>query len=487
MSQRKRLKVFVSSSQKEFSELRQRLRDKLLDIPLFVPIVLELEGARPSTIRETSLKSAQECDIFIGILGSRYSKLVEEEYNQALSNHSPCFIYVKKVKKRSSRIKALIDNEIQPNFKYHEFEDETKVIDQIINDLNGFLLEIMAEGLGVLKQRKRKNLRKQLLMQQMQRAIVSPTEATVLQFLQSANNSYNKRRYVEAVLNAELAIESCLQYVLVRSNVPLKDLSSFGLMLRAATRHGFLTTTNRNLAMEFRRTRNKMVHMAWLPGKKETEASLKSAENIVRSLLDLSRIKTGISIESLKRMSEEEILTVVRQLSFENIQRLVQRILDEVSLISSWKEEVSNENLFKFLKLAIRLRDERIQLFRMLYDCFTKATIKFGREKILSIFAELTRVATIKKWIAEKGNTDIFVSEFEKSSSFEMAGINAEIVLNLLPVLSDEQASRVIESASSNDQMYGSYKARGALREIISRCEKKVEKEKIENLRSKFS
>jgi len=484
--QRERLRVFVSSSQKEFSELRQRLRDKLLGAPFLIPIVLELEGAIASPVRDASLKSAQECDIFVGILGSRYSKLVEDEYKQAVGNRCPCLIYVKKMRKRDSRINALIDNEIRPNFKYHEFENDEKLTDQIINDLNGFLLEIMAEGLRFFK-RKRKNLEKQFPMQEMQKAMISPTESAVVQFIQSARDAYNRHLYIETVLNAELGVETCLRYILGRSNVPSGDLNSFGLMLHAATRLGFLTDTNRDLTTEIRRTRNRIVHMAVLPSKKEAEGFLKNAENIVRSLLDLSRTKTGLSLETLRRMTEEEISAFIPRLSFENLLKLTQQVLDEISLISEWKEIAPNENLFKFLKLVVRLREEKIRLLQLLYDCFIRATVRIGREEMLSIFAELTRMVTVKNWIADKGDTDIFVREFANSRSFEMAGINAEIVLNLLPVLSDEQIDRVIESATSNDQINNSYKAKVHLQEIISYSEGRVKREKVEKLRSRLS
>lgn len=485
MSEQK-LRVFISSNQKEFEELRKRLRDKLLGTPFLTPIVLELEGAKTFPVRETSLKSAEKCDIFVGILGSRYSKLVEEEYRKAVSNYRPCLIYVKKVKKRSHKIKTLIDNEIRPNFKYHEFEDETKLIDQIINDLNGFLLEIMAEGLRVLKQRKKKTLKKQISMQKLQRTIIRPTETTVLRLLQNAKDACDKHSYVEAILNAELAIENCLRYVLIKSGVPSRDLSSFGLMLQAATKLGFLTNTNRNMIMEFRRTRNKIVHMTLRPNKREVISALKIAEDVVKSLLNISRMRIGISIESLNRMSEEEMSAIIPQLNIKNLQRLIQKIFDEISLLSNWKQESSNENLFNFLKLAIRLREEKTLLFEVLFNWFTRATVKFGRERILAIFAEITKLATVKNWIAEKKAEKFFISEFEKSISFEVAGINAEIILNLLPVLSSTQLSRVIEAAASNDQMYYSYKARGYLQKIISYCKDKVEEKKIENLRSKW-
>lgn len=481
-----KLRVFISSNQKEFDELRKRLRDKLLGTSFLTPIVLELEGAKSFPVRETSLKSAEKCDIFIGILGSRYSKLVEEEYRKAVSNYRPCLIYVKKVKKRNHKIKTLINNEIRPNFKYHEFEDEAKLIDQIINDLNRFLLEIMAEGLRVSKQRRKKTLKKQISMQQLQKAMVPLTETSALQFLQDAKDACDKHSYVEAILTAELAIENCLQYVLIKSGAPSKDLSSFGLMVQAATKFGFLTNTTRNTVMDFRRTRNKMVHMALRPTKREVISALKMAEDVIKSLLNISRIRTEISIQSLNVMSEEEMSAIIPQLDIKNIQKIIQKIFDEISLLSNWKEEASNENLFDFLKLAIRLREEKILLFGTLFNWFTRATVKFGKEKILTIFAEITKLATIKNRIAKRKALEFFIFEFEKSASFEAAGINAEIILNLLPVLSSTQLSRVIQAAASNDQIYYSYKARGYLQKIISYCKGKVEGKKIKNLRSKL-
>ena len=51
-------------------------------------------------VEESSILGARNCDIYVGIFGTRYSFIVTKEYNQAIKKFKPAFIYAKKLEDR---------------------------------------------------------------------------------------------------------------------------------------------------------------------------------------------------------------------------------------------------------------------------------------------------------------------------------------------------------------------------------------------------
>jgi hypothetical protein len=92
----KPLKVFISSTMADLAEERQVVKDALNQFPMVEPVLFEEFGAPIASPREMSLGVLKDADIFVLILGMRYSPLVEEEYRAAVQLGKPILVFVKK-------------------------------------------------------------------------------------------------------------------------------------------------------------------------------------------------------------------------------------------------------------------------------------------------------------------------------------------------------------------------------------------------------
>jgi len=238
--------------------------------------------------------------------------------------------------------------------------------------------------------------------------------------------------------------------------------------------------------------RNKMgAHTEMTPTE---EAARTCITSLIQALVESERlgIKVGPRIrvrraESIKNLTEEKIITLIKTLTSDQLKRLIQEVFDEVSMISGWTQVKDSQNFFDFIKYAIKERQkERTQLFEIFFDSFFPTSIIYGRKELLSTLRELVNIVSIRRWIIKKGHTDTLVSELVRSRSFDIAGINTEIILGFLQCLTTEQLNTIIDASISNDQIHGSYRAKTNLKAILAHCRGKVKEDKLEQLRNKL-
>src|ERR1035437_3776394 len=116
-----KLKVFISSVQKEFVRERQRLFNYLISDPLlglfFEPFIFENIPASDRKVDTAYINEVSKSDIYIGLFGFDYgyedSKGIsptEREFDEATKQHKTRLIYVKgdAVSNRNPKMNALI-------------------------------------------------------------------------------------------------------------------------------------------------------------------------------------------------------------------------------------------------------------------------------------------------------------------------------------------------------------------------------------------
>ena len=117
----KRIKIFISSVQNEFSEERAMLckyiRTDVLLGKFFEPFIFEEVPANEHPTSHVYLKEVELCDIYIGLYGNQYGyedaegiSPTEREYDLAASMRKSRLIYIKSVgeDKRHPKESALI-------------------------------------------------------------------------------------------------------------------------------------------------------------------------------------------------------------------------------------------------------------------------------------------------------------------------------------------------------------------------------------------
>jgi hypothetical protein len=191
------------------------------------------------------------------------------------------------------------------------------------------------------------------------------------------------------------------------------------------------------------------------------------------------------TIHSLQGISYDEILQTIKKMDFNVLKKTYNDLLDAMAIfdITSSSE---NKNIFTFLREAVLEREqtEGEQLFEILLKWYFETTAPRCKYGILSILANLTRLRNLKE-VASKGNwVGEFVAEFGRSDSYDMAGVNSEIIQNIKSLLSSNDCARIVDFALGNSQINESYSAKQYLIKLLPTCQGKVDQKKIDQLYS---
>ena len=139
-----KLNVFLSSEQKEFERDRINIAKQISRIQFLSCKPLETSGASPIDVEEASILGARNCDIYIGIFGTRYSSMVTKEYNEAIKKFKPAFIYVKKLedRERDKKLNRFLNNRVKLNFKMHFFISNMDLRRKINDNLTEYIVNL---------------------------------------------------------------------------------------------------------------------------------------------------------------------------------------------------------------------------------------------------------------------------------------------------------------------------------------------------------
>ena len=74
------------------------------------------------------------------------------------------------------------------------------------------------------------------------------------------------------------------------------------------------------------------------------------------------------------------------------------------------------------------------------------------------------------------------MAEFGRSDSYDVAGINSEILQNIKSSLSSNDCTRIVDFAIANSQIHGSFRAKEYLIKLMPTCERKVDRRKLDEL-----
>jgi len=146
-----KLNVLISSKQKEFAEERADIRAMMAPLPLLVADAAEDWPAQSASIRETFLKAAQNCAIYIGLFGCVYSAPTIEEYRATAANpYRQILVYVKDcVARRDAELAAFLKEvndpetgrvvvefrdwaQVRPNFERHMWAAIQRMIGHLL-------------------------------------------------------------------------------------------------------------------------------------------------------------------------------------------------------------------------------------------------------------------------------------------------------------------------------------------------------------------
>lgn len=287
MPSRDKLDVFLSSAQEEFKNERKTLSTEISRMPFLNCTPLEERGADSVSAEEASIKGVRECDIYIGILGKQYSELTVKEYREAVKRRRLCLNYVKRIANRDSRLQDFIDEELEPQFKYHEFRSRKELYARVEANLSEQLSRLLRMGLDQLGVSKKQALATQTeLKPVVTKALKQKEEDKSLLIMDEATASFFRFDYMGATVKAAIAVELASRLALLRAQVPKIELrkASLGRILRLLRDYKILGTSDTSQLQELVYLRNAAMHEGRTPSKETTKWVLKMAGEIVKKL-----------------------------------------------------------------------------------------------------------------------------------------------------------------------------------------------------------
>jgi HEPN domain-containing protein len=279
---KKELDVFLSSDQEEFARLRNSLSKTACSIPFLTCTPLENRGADPTNIVESSLKAVRDSDIYVGIFGSKYSETTIKEYKEAVKYRKPCLTYVKKVKKRETKLSEFVDDNLKNEFHYFEFRTNKNLIAQVDIDLRRFIFETLRIG---LEERAKKKEETRSIEEKALSVInkTLPSTPPPKDPLISAESAFRKGNYLECLVMTTVTIEKGLQNMLLAKGLPIR-VRSLGELIQLAKRAQLLNAKDLESLRTISIYRNIAVHLGDAPSKKETRWILETAKKILARL-----------------------------------------------------------------------------------------------------------------------------------------------------------------------------------------------------------
>ena len=167
------------------------------------------------------------------------------------------------------------------------------------------------------------------------------------------------------------------------------------------------------------------------------------------------------------------------------IERLT-KIIDELALMS-FKEVYNTYEPFEELKIILANYNLNAGKELLTQLTMTRFSSSYTKSSLMSLASPITEITEIKKWLKIKPKIlQFFIFEFEGSTNFEYAGKMAQIIENLIPLFTDEELLRIIDSIESNDQINSSFKARSHLISIINSSRNILPLERYKKLRDMF-
>jgi len=101
-------KVFVSSVMREYAKFRGTAVEAIKAVNCF-PIVAEDFGAQSKSPQAAYLDGVRESDVYVGILGERYSLATQEEFDEAVRTGKDLLIFVEKTRDRETEQAAFLE------------------------------------------------------------------------------------------------------------------------------------------------------------------------------------------------------------------------------------------------------------------------------------------------------------------------------------------------------------------------------------------
>lgn len=281
-------------------------------------------------------------------------------------------------------------------------------------------------------------------------------------YLYGKISSYGLRNFKKFIESKNKTCEGNISQIYDLQKIKDKDI------LYLCRELGFYDKNIENQLNTFLITRNSCAHIAQL------DITKYQLFSYIEQLCNYIDIIDKLSFESLhqpfferlKNMNEVELIELIPSLGFDLLLSYVDKAIEEVMLISDWRERNNKKGYYTFLSTVIIYRDndsEKIDLFEKIFGKIFTKSIPFSLD-ITENLNQILNYSAIKKLVLEKGYLDNIISIYVQSGSFANARENARSILLFKKNFSAEQLNTIANAYLSNNQITDSTGANSALK-----------------------
>jgi hypothetical protein len=205
---------------------------------------------------------------------------------------------------------------------------------------------------------------------------------------------------------------------------------------------------------------------------KEVQRVLKPTGNTARKKVAQKPVKSRLesTLDNIREKDEASIAHMIKDSDFDEIQQLFKDVLDGIAFFNLPNPQTPemDKNLFCFVESAVveRNEDEGMELFESLLDWYFQTAASSCRVEILKIISRLTRLSFIKGTISRTKRVGSIVADFGISGSFKSARASAESLYNIQSLLSETDLDKIVDYASANSQIKGSWDSMNYLKKM---------------------
>jgi hypothetical protein len=245
-----------------------------------------------------------------------------------------------------------------------------------------------------------------------------------------------------------------------------------------------------SLARAYPSIRGKLVHWGYKTKLYDAEVRsiIENTIGLIETLFVEMPKKTDIYqlVETLLTSKDGELTSKISKLDTIQREKVVFALIERYLLLDWSRPDYyeMKEKIERIIKAVIKsLKSEDIA---SLLNVIIKRFSAVAPDLIMEILGEVSVLSSVLDMLREENYTDWIVYCFATSRNFNSAGVNAMMIANIGPILSDSQIERVFQAILENDQIRYSWSARPYLVNFIAMYSKRVNPNLLKRIQEEF-
>lgn len=245
-----------------------------------------------------------------------------------------------------------------------------------------------------------------------------------------------------------------------------------------------------SLARAYPSILGKLVHQAYKARLYDAEVRsiVENTVGLIETLFIEMPKKTDIYqvAETLLKSGDGELTSKILKLDITQREKVVFALIERYLLVD-WNQSgyyEINKKIRQIIKSIIK--SSKPEDIASLLDAMIRRFGTVTPDIIMEILGEVGTLSSVLSMLQENNYVDWVVSQFVSSVNFDRAGVNARVIAEIGPILSDSQIEQVLQAILENDQIRYSWSAQPHLTNFIAMYGRRVKPDLLKRVREEF-